>query len=1072
MPPKHRASYFVLSLLLLLLGMKTNGNTDFLMVCNDDATTTSDIYGLFKVVLTDECRDQSRLDLEDNAKCIFVALCAFFQKQIQDRGARCSSLRKRLDNQALGINALIPSSTPPFDSVDLKHLSSTTSAALGADYTVDIDLQSPLLSFIPLTSTTVLWTTVVLLRPSTADGRSVLTLMPNAMFTVPISLVSASSIVMFADTLSKKKGGKLSSTGLIIAGCSVPSFTVRLEWQQTIAGCWRRILTIKEARELSVYGKDASQRRCFMPFDLDQLRFLLLTQSQAKVSQMIQSKEWGTGGVLFPLAYAETLLQCASTGTWYGQQTIYAGICVSCVSMYAKKRADGFRVRTCNHSVAADAKMDCCLGCISTMIMLQNTQECVERCRPGNTLLQSGYGKKRCTPCAAGLYSHGDLSLCVTCSVLMSDPNSWLSPSFGCKRCGSQAFVSSSGCVACDTGKYVSTGGSICHYCPNAGYFYRSQYKNISTTTSLPQQASCVACAPGTYSPSSSSPCAVCSRDTFAPLSASTTCHTCPLGNFSGVGSTGCVSCTATLYAFAEYFQSGCGLRCMPKVSYLRSSPYAPNGCGSCTKDIVLPIGSYPKNTDCTIALPCAPILNAHFTTAGSCAWGCNAGFYLTASGCTACDFGPGFSKDRHRPTGKGCEYTCQPYFFVDPPQLQCDIPCVDLTEEAAAGRIFSRIGNYDHGNTNDIPNYVQGVCGTNDTLPRAEIRPLRLGRWAKKGETIANNLCGNSFFNKGEECDDGNRAAGDGCSAHCKIEKMLWDCDLIGAPCVPNCGWSITSPAVNGVGLYGYVLPGTGACTNLSYRYNVEPLSHSERSAWMKANLINCDCSLRTLPYAECTALNGGCRQCQTGYYHDDLYGKCVACGGACGPGFMASDCVPAIAPTGCVPCNIVSGGMGRYVRGCKFVCANGYFCRNGGGEFCSSSQCGSCASTLQMIKQNPTQGTVGMYPHGCMDGPGYTWANCNLASKPAVGGFWTGNSPTTSDMDCPWSCSDTFYPWHGLCLPCFIYLGGTAPCKSGERLEWCPSTSGRATCLPCIGTPPGPYQVIHIFFFFLALF
>lgn len=1082
------SSNILLLILTITIKIASSSAAPALMVCNDDTAAAADVYRLFSVELTDECRDQSRLDNEADSLCFMFLMCGVYQKEKQERGARCGALRKRLTDQALGINAQIPTDTPPFD------LMQKSSPKVGTDYTVDIDLRSPLLSFIPRTSKTVLWTTVVLVPPSHEDDGTITTPimeLPNMIFNTPISLVSASSttnmMLGFGSALTQKNGGKLSRSGLTIDGCSVPSFTIRLEWQYASSSsvnknCWRRNITITASREQAIYGK-AEPRICLMPFSLDQLRLLLLSKPKNEVSRMIQTKEWGTGGVLFPLAYAEMLLQCATTGTWFGQDSFVAGICVSCASMYAKQQSDGFKVRSCNHSVAADMGKDCCLGCISTMMMMVSNK-CVERCRPG-AVYDSRY--QRCTPCPSGLYSNGALSPCVTCTVLNNnDPNSWLSPSSGCKRCGNQASVSGGGgCVPCDAGKYVSVGGSTCHYCPKAGYFYykNSKYSSSSQLSNNNTLDGCVACVPGTYSSSSSRPCIACSRDTFSSLPASTACHNCPLGHFSSVGATVCLPCPSLLAnnatpkimmasPFAEYFQPGCGLRCKPLVSYVRGSPYASNGCGSCAKDVILPIGSYPNKNDCTIALPCTAVSNAHFTTAGSCAWACNAGFYLTASGCVACNFGPFFLKERHRPTGEGCGYTCQPYIFVDLPQLRCDTPCVDLMEEAANGRLYSRVAHYNNKNLSrrsaiTATAYVLGVCGSNDKLPRAEIRALRIGRWAGIGSS---SVCGNSFLNGGEECDDGNKASGDGCSSVCKIEKLdyqyFWDCDLIGAPCVPNCGWSINSPTVNGVGLYGYVLPNHGDCTNLNYRYNVEPLSPLDRKTWMETNLINCNCFLRTLPYAECTAQNRGCRQCESGYYHDDLYGKCVACGSACAPGFTASACTPVDAPTGCVPCPPVTG-IGRYVSGCKFTCADKYFCKSGdtnqGGAFCSSSSCGLCSAALQMIIANKNPGAVaGMYPRGCMDGTGYSWASCNPAGKPAVGAFWTANSPTSSDMDCPWSCSENFYLWRGLCLPCFIYRGGAAPCKAGERLEWCPSVSDRATCLPCMGTPSGSYQVI----------
>jgi len=46
---------------------------------------------------------------------------------------------------------------------------------------------------------------------------------------------------------------------------------------------------------------------------------------------------------------------------------------------------------------------------------------------------------------------------------------------------------------------------------------------------------------------------------------------------------------------------------------------------------------------------------------------------------------------------------------------------------------------------------------------------------------------CGNGVLDPGEQCDDGNRTNGDGCSATCQIEAG-WQCSIPGQLCIP-CG-------------------------------------------------------------------------------------------------------------------------------------------------------------------------------------------------------------------------------------------------------------------------------------------
>ena len=71
--------------------------------------------------------------------------------------------------------------------------------------------------------------------------------------------------------------------------------------------------------------------------------------------------------------------------------------------------------------------------------------------------------------------------------------------------------------------------------------------------------------------------------------------------------------------------------------------------------------------------------------------------------------------------------------------------------------------------------------------------------------------VCGDGLLGSGELCDDGNALSGDGCSALCALEAYSgMDCDLIGAPCLPQCGW--------GTQLHSYVLPNSASCVNHSY--------------------------------------------------------------------------------------------------------------------------------------------------------------------------------------------------------------------------------------------------------------
>ena len=49
--------------------------------------------------------------------------------------------------------------------------------------------------------------------------------------------------------------------------------------------------------------------------------------------------------------------------------------------------------------------------------------------------------------------------------------------------------------------------------------------------------------------------------------------------------------------------------------------------------------------------------------------------------------------------------------------------------------------------------------------------------------------VCGDSILGASEACDDGNKTAGDGCSADCKTVESGYECRVPGRKCVPACG-------------------------------------------------------------------------------------------------------------------------------------------------------------------------------------------------------------------------------------------------------------------------------------------
>ena len=1066
----------------------------------------------------------------------------YAQRAFDDFRGRCDPQRARHADLVNLVNARMPLSEVPFfagqTTVTMDHTFAGDPTSVESGAFAGLDRQR------------VLWTRLVLATQSKlgAAGRTCGTMTDclnvHWLVGVPPSLLDTSLVVasntlllnqqglapdlVFDDGLAQSAfapGGNLVRTslpgsrnvgwGFVLRGCAVPNITVRVSWHYTEdahpvgesvpasgGACWRRTLTVLSVSEYG--GMQCSQDG--VDTNALRARFAAMGGDRAAVLNFVRGQAWGllSAGrwVGFSDAYAQALLTCAQPasgvgGRWTGfsRGDAYTpgmpGLCMGC-ALSATLGAN-MRTRSCNRSLAAERLSDCCFGCAAGYLMLSSSSVCVQNCARGTQ--PDGLG--HCAACPSGKYSLGGQGLCAACSALGFGVNSYAGAR-GCVQCGTTAVVSSSSsgggtCVACAAGLLVVPGTTLCTVCPAARY--------------VPAGGSaCVACMAGTYLElAGDTSCALCPPDTISATvgaASRATCAPCPVGQRAVANRTRCVPCdpiNAATFPFLQYYQAGCAVRCTPGVSYLRTNVYSPGGCASCA-GVVAPTGAYIDGAACNVARPCtnAPAANAHYVNGSAvvnrslCGWACNVGYYepTAMTTCVACAYPAWYRPGTlHRPT-TGCAFTCVPYRYVDA-QLACNRSCIALLGEVQAGRIATRVSTYVAQNLSR-PRYVQGVCGTTETVPTSPVPFLWRGAYAFTGSGSGTN-CGNALLDVGEACDDGNTAAGDGCSPACAVETdRYWDCDLIGVPCLPNCGWQVqqTLGSAWTIGLRqpwgGYVMPacagGRCSCTaGLTYYGVTQQVALADLGAWMAAHLVPCDCggnAGRMLPYSNCTVANRGCRACApTGEYHDDLRAKCAACGSDCAPGYTAGgqlcgawvststlnngSAAAYQAAIGCVPCTARSVAV-RYVQGCSVACVPGVtYCQSlpssSDDATCPGGACASCALALAgFLLSVPPPGAAGYYPEGCTDGVGYAWRPCDALPAHA---HWTSNSRTPGDSrGCGWACDAGTLTWGGVCLPCFA---GASACVSGQIAQPC-GGSGLFACQPCVGTlPNGELQV-----------
>jgi fibro-slime domain-containing protein len=106
--------------------------------------------------------------------------------------------------------------------------------------------------------------------------------------------------------------------------------------------------------------------------------------------------------------------------------------------------------------------------------------------------------------------------------------------------------------------------------------------------------------------------------------------------------------------------------------------------------------------------------------------------------------------------------------------------------------------GKVDPGETCDDGGTASGDgCTSNCTVEPGYTCPKGTDGTGGKC-TQAQNICGDAIISSGEECDDGGKTSGDGCSSACKVEDG-WTCPTAGSPCQKTayCGNSIVDLAI-----------------------------------------------------------------------------------------------------------------------------------------------------------------------------------------------------------------------------------------------------------------------------------
>jgi cysteine-rich repeat protein len=143
-------------------------------------------------------------------------------------------------------------------------------------------------------------------------------------------------------------------------------------------------------------------------------------------------------------------------------------------------------------------------------------------------------------------------------------------------------------------------------------------------------------------------------------------------------------------------------------------------------------------------------------------------------------------------PAGRGCyllPYDCGATLCILPDGVHCDDPLL-----CNPGDI--QIPDWGDCSKYQGSCYDKGLCTKSITCIHVSDAGVHADASDAQVDVVAPDMgldvrttpyCGNGVLDPGEQCDDGNRTNGDGCSATCQIEAG-WQCSIPGQLCIP-CG-------------------------------------------------------------------------------------------------------------------------------------------------------------------------------------------------------------------------------------------------------------------------------------------
>lgn len=595
-------------------------------------------------------------------------------------------------------------------------------------------------------------------------------------------------------------------------------------------------------------------------------------------------------------------------------------------------------------------------------------------------------------------------------------------------------------CDICPAGKFLDSSGVFCDKCPPNSW---STVGAVAVT-----QCKCDAGYFGTVV-TNQSVCGQCSAGTYSKTPGQATCSQCEPGSYQGdprqSSCTACPTLATSLLGSTLISQCFCG-----------NGTSGPSG-GVCT--------DVDECNTTTMPSPCAASTLATCTnTVGSFTCKCNPGNYGDGVTCAVCQ--AGFECPNGTQT-----FQCPGGTWSAASALSCTACPGNSTSKAGSTKVAECSCNpgyaFPNGTTTSCINVDE--CAGGACVPPFRCEDTEGSFSCSCGDggvyPFCQSACGDGLVSGGEQCDDGNLVAGDGCNRMCE-EEPGYNCTGNNPSVCGDKDECLAGPCANNATCNNTHLSYTCSCDAGFYGtgFGCFMCPAQSTSAAGAVLLTQCRCGAGYLLNEQATCVDAqeclapGANDCHANATCANTVGSYVC---SCKSGYMNSANLSRANGTDCVDKNECAAGAGS-------DCDVNAHCTNTYGSFSCSCIPGYYDVSASLSKRVGTAGTCTSCARGTYSGAG---GATSCLACPSNSSTLTPGATAVTSCVCDAGLSGTILNRSSNCSVCgegYYSLAGATSCtacgggatspRASKSVAACACPAGTylsgAQCMPC--TPP----------------